>query len=196
MCIYRFCENKYVDDFINGHLSFGNASNYDDINLTDAQKDDELKRTFNPDIEMINLEINGVRINGINNIQFSRKVNIEYYLMSFTTIYNKDFYKMFDANSCIEVIDINELNKRIENALNALNDIGWGGWFGNVKYFNPKIINPYTNIKDILFSKSDSFAYQKEIRIAIYYPTPKGSIGDKRKSLNVGDLSDIVKLIE
>jgi len=171
MSLYRFSKKIYLDDFIQGRLSFAIASSYDDVKLTDAQRDDEQVRAFNPDLRKHLFVIDGVPIKGLKGVEIKytardtdgRKLN--YYLMSFTSIYDKRLYAEFKADSCVEIFNELEFKSRLNKALNS---IGWKGLLGAVKYYDPQKLSAISRNEDILFSKSNKYAWQQEFRIAIF----------------------------
>ena len=77
----------------------------------------------------------------------------------------------------------------------ALDAIGWKGLLGTVEYYDPQRLGAISPNEDILFSKADSYAWQKEFRIAIF-PFTQEEIRDQRKTVDIGDLSDIVRFVK
>jgi hypothetical protein len=198
MSLYRFSEKRYLDDFIQGRLSFAMASSYEDVKLTDAQRDDEQARTFNPDIKKHAFAINGMPIKALKDVEIKHTARdsagerLNYYLMSFTIDYDERLYEEFKADSCIEIFNEDEFKSRLNKALDT---IGWKGLLGAVEYYDPQRLGAISTNEDILFSKADSYAWQKEFRIAIF-PFSQEEIKEQRKIVDIGDLSDVAKFIK
>lgn len=197
MSLYRFSERKYLEDFLEGKLSFAKASSYDDVKLTVAQRDDERERTFKPDLKKTAFFINGMPIRALKEVEIKHMARdsdgdkLDYYCMSFTSVYDTRFFTEFCTDSCIEVIDEGEFETRLDKAVQAIG----GGWFGPVTYFDPKKLGAISNNKEILFSKSNQYSWQQEFR-AVVLPSLKEALKDDRKIIDIGDLSDIARFVK
>ena len=200
MSLYRFSEKRYLDNFLKGELSFAIASSYDDVKLTVAQRDDEQARTFNPDLKKHVFVINGSAsaMKGLKEVKITHTARdadgdrLNYYLMSFTSVYDKRLFEEFCADTCVEIFNEVEFRNRLDRALKAIN---WNGLLGAVKYFDSKSLSAISSNEDILFLKADQYAWQKEFR-AVAFPASKADLKDSRKNMKVGDLSDIARFVE
>jgi hypothetical protein len=198
MSLYRFSERKYLEDFLKGKLSFAIASSYDDVKLTVAQRDDERARTFKPDLKKHIFVINGSPIKALKEVEIKHTARdtdgdkLDYYLMSFTSVYDTKLFAEFRADSCIEIINEVEFKTRLDKTLKAMN---WEGLLGAVKYFDPQKIGVISSNADILFLKSNQYVRQQEFR-AVVFPLSKVDLKDQRKTIEIGDLSDIARFVK
>jgi len=199
MSLYRFSKREYLEDFIKGKLSFALASTYDDVKLAIAQRDDERARTFNPNLKKHVFVINGSPIKALKEVKIKHTARdadgdkLNYYLMSFTSIYDEKFFAEFKgADSCVEIINEVEFGKRLSKALEA---IGWNGWVGAIKYFDPQKLCAISSNLDIIFSKSNQYAWEQEFR-AVAFPASKEELRDGRKTIEISDLSDIARFVK
>lgn len=199
MSLYRFSERKYLEDFLRGKLSFAIASSYADVKLAVAQRDDERARTFNPDLKKHVFVINGSQIKALKEVKIKHTARdadgdrLNYYLMSFTSIYDEKFFAEFKgADSCVEIFNEGEFGKRLSKTLEAM---GWNGWVGAIKYFDSQKLCAISSNQDIIFSKSNQYAWQQEFR-AVVFPASKEELRDGRKTIEIGDLSDIARFLK
>jgi len=197
MSLYRFSERKYLEDFLKGKLSFAIASSYTDVKLTVAQRDDERARTFNPDLKKHVFVINSSPIKALKEVKIKHTARdidgdkLNYYLMSFTFVYDTRLFAEFRADACVEIINEVEFGARLDRTLKA---IDWKGLLGAVKYFDPQRLGAISSNEDILFSKSDQYAWQQEFR-AVAFPVSKEDLKDRRKNIDVGELTDIARFV-
>jgi hypothetical protein len=98
----------------------------------------------------------------------------------------------FQADSCVEIINEVEFRTRLGRALKAIN---CKGLLGAVKYFDPQKLGVISSNEDILFSKSNHFAWQQEFRIVVF-PFLNKDLKDKRKIIDIGDLFDIARFVK
>lgn len=198
MSLYRFSKKEYLEDFLKGKLSFALASSYDDVNLTDAQRDDERARTLSPNLKKHVFVVNGLPIKALKEVKIKHAARdadgdkLDYYLMSFSSIYSTKLFEEFRADACVEIVDESEFEARLDRALRAMD---WKGLLGAVKYFDPQKLGAISSNEDILFSKSNKYDWQQEFRIAVF-PFSRDGVKDQRKVLDIGDLSDIAKFVK
>lgn len=196
MSLYRFSKREYLEDFVQGKLSFAPALFYDDVRLSLAQRDNEVTRTLKPDLKKSRFFINNSPINGLREVELKHTARdsegdiFNYYLMSLSTECDEKFFNEFKADSCVEVVNEVEFENRLSEALNVMN---WKGLLGAVNYFDSKALRGFTENNDILFSKPNGYGWQKEYRVVIF-PLEK-EIMNGRKVVDVGDLSDIVRFV-
>jgi|SRR3989338_3946521 len=199
MSLFRFSKRQYLEDFLKGELSFAIASSYDDVKLTIAQRDDERARVFNPDLKKHVFVINGSPTKALREVKIKHTARdadgdkLDYYLMSFTSVYDEKFFVEFKgSDSCVEIVNEIEFSKRLGKVLKAM---AWNGWVGAVKYFDPQKLSAISSNLDILFSKSNQYAWQQEFRV-VAFPASKEDFKDMRKSIDIGDLSDIARFVK
>jgi len=199
MSLFRFSKHKHLEDFVNeGILSFGIATSYLNIKLTEAQQDNEQTRTCAPDLKKTKFVINGSAIKGLRTVEIKHTAMdiynnpLKHYLISFTRIFDTCLYRKFESNSCIEIFDENKFKQRLDAELIRLN---YKAYLGNVAYYNPRQLQVFPSFKDVLFSKESKYAYQQEFRIVLFL----ASLDDfkkKRVAIKLGNLTDICKFVE
>lgn len=198
MSLYRFGERKFLEEYLTlGKLSFGPATYYKDAD-TAAQRDDEQSRKFRPDLKHHKLAIGGELVKGLTDFQVEYTAKdthgnkLQYYLISFTSTYDKRMFDEFkNADACLEIFNQEEFEYRLGSALDAMN---WKGHLGFVEYFDPKKLAAITDSLRILFCKDHSQAYQKEFRVAIL-PMKYEDLMDGRKEVFIKPMSDIARFI-
>ncbi|SIT91600.1 hypothetical protein [Edaphobacillus lindanitolerans] len=102
-----------------------------------------------------------------------------------------DFKRDFDNRTAIIIVDFEEFKSRVNR---ELNNIGVRGWMGKVTYYDsphPLTVEDFDSdpIK-ALFYKRKVFEHQREYRIVVE------QIESDHVTLDVGDISDIAKKID
>jgi hypothetical protein len=198
MSLYRFGKREYLEDFLQGKLSFAIASSYDDVKLTVAQRDNERSRKFKPDLKKHLFAINGSPIDALKEVEINLTARdadrkpLDYYLMSFTSVYDTRLFSEFQADACIEVINEVEFSNRLDKSLKIKD---WKGLLGAVKYFDPQKLGTISTNEDVLFSKSNQYEWQHEFRASIF-PFCREELKDQRIIIDVGDISDIARFMK
>jgi len=193
MCLFRYCESKYVDDFLMGNLSFGHWSIYNDDALSEAQRDTENSRESKRDGKNSGFLLKGQPMRGLKDftIKLKLKSDVSFYLLCLSNTFNYKMYPEFRANTCIEINDYIEFVKRLNLGLYRA---GYRALIGNVKYY-PKnqIVYHIANNRELMFSKYDKYQYQQEHRIAV--DTNTQNYGE-RMNVSIGRLDDICKIMD
>jgi len=202
--IFRFGQLKYAEPFVNnGLISFGPAANYNDSKLSDAQRDNELRRSSSPDIKRHQFAVTspGSQPKALQNL-LSIKVSydirdvtgeyLRYYILCCSLCNNRRFYSEFpEDDCCITIHDVPEFHRRFNTAL-RIQRPEWGGGSRQVAYFQPdQVIAPETTI-DLVFMKEASYAWQQEFRFALIAPLDQ--VDSNRIPLDLGGLTDICSI--
>jgi len=110
-----------------------------------------------------------------------------YYVFCMAYQYLHEFYKEFDADSCLVIVDPDRfINQACKSIMKSL-----PGWFinaGTVRYKSKKVFySLWPSYDDIFYGKdSDSYGHQYEIRIVCVPPEPIKKLS--RKIVSIGNL--------
>ena len=201
--IFRFDQLKYAEAFVeDGIVSFGPAAAYDDSKLSDAQRDDELRRSSAPDAarHQIAVASPGGQPQALQNV-FSIKVSydirdvsgeyLRYHILCCSLCDDRRFYSEFPVDCCITIHDTSEFHRRLDAALRAQLP-EWGGGSRRVAYFAPDSVFVAETTLDLVFTKDTSYAWQQEFRFALISPLDQAH--SSRVTLKLGSLKDICSI--
>ena len=201
--IFRFDQLKYAESFVeDGIVSFGPAAAYDDSKLSDAQRDNELRRSSTPDAarNQIAVASPGGQPQVLQNV-FSIKVSYDirdvngeylcYHILCCSLCDDSRFYSEFPVDCCITIHDAPEFHRRLDASLHAQLP-GWGGGSRRVGYFPPDSIFVADRTLDLVFAKDTSYAWQQEFRFTLISPLDQAH--SNRVTLRLGSLRDICSI--
>lgn len=197
--LYRYSKQKYLESFVNeGIVSFGQAKYYESKDgLTYGQRDDEQGRHYIPDLLKTRFVINGMPITHLKDVTIRQGLRnssskpLNYYLLCCSLVYDKNLYKEFEADACIEISDVETFFTLIRNKLNQ-GDIPLDFGLGQVSYYDTSSL-PSTNEQiDLIFMKSKEYSHQAEYRFVII--DDKTQLTVDRLGLSLGSLKAICKL--
>lgn len=191
MSLYRFIKKEHAESFLQGVVSFGHWSIYKDDGLTEAQIDDESKRKFKANPNNLRIVINGVPMGGVRGfeVKYEAKKNFHCYILSLTTELDANFFNLFHADSCIEIINEKEFVNRLHKVLDRE---GLKCYCGIVDYYSEdNLLTSIKNYVDIIFKKNSKYAYQKEYRFAI---ASLHDLDKDRLNIDIACIKDICKI--
>ena len=157
---------KYFEQTIKfGKIQIKPASAYDDCDLIESVRDDELSQKLilpkGTKLKMKNSSGEFKELRVIGNISSSNKYPTDFYIYCMSTTYQPRLFDDFKADSCILVYDFPMFKEKILNYLKTY----YSDWLilsNNVRYFDP--INP-PELLDLPFNKHFRYWYQSEFRI-------------------------------
>jgi hypothetical protein len=201
--IFRFDQLKYAKPFVEeGLVSFGPAAAYNDSKLSDAQRDNELRRNtaLDPASRQIAVSLPGGQPQMLKNllsIKFSYDIRdvtghyLRYHILCCSLCDDTLFYSRFPVDCCITIHDQPEFQRRLDVALCAqLPD--WGVFSRRVEYFAPDaVMSPETTL-DLVFMKDAGYAWQQEFRYVLISPLDQAH--SNRVALRLGSLKDICSI--
>lgn len=218
MCFkyYRFSSKEAAKLFVNEGLIYFNSLNYykkypEENNAIKDLNEGSIKLSIpKNNLEIIfneqvikNDEISSQNIiikNGL-------KEPENFFIFCLSNKYSEIMYSKFNANTCVEIKNIDELFSRIQNTLPQNHKLH----FGDVEYYDTKTFTK--NNKPLCLYKSKKYEYQAESRFYIHVPYIEETkcnanfqnIGQFKNlimhmklqciELKLGDLSDICHII-
>lgn len=109
----------------------------------------------------------GERIQAIGEIQFSRRLEENFYVMCMTVGYRPRLLDDFNANALLVIHNVDRFLIRIEKAVKkARPDLRMAG--NVVNYYDPYRVKP--NDLEPFFAKNFRYAYQREYRLVWHAP--------------------------
>ena len=201
--IFRFDQLKYAEAFVEqGMVSFGPAADYDDSKFSDAQRDDELRRSSVPDAarHQIAVASPGGHPQALQNV-FSIKVSydirdvsgeyLRYHILCCSLCDDRRFYSEFPVDCCITIHDTPEFHRRLDAALRA-HLPEWGCISRCVTYFARDSFFVAQKTLDLVFAKDTIYSWQQEFRFALIPPLDQAH--SNRVTLKLGSLKDICSI--
>lgn len=149
-----------------GKIRIKPASDYNDFNLIESVRDDELSQTLilPKDTKLRKQMSSGEfkELNGIQSISVTNKYPTDFYIYCMSTTFQPRLFEDFKADACILIYDIPIFLNKFRDYLK----IYYSDWLiesNNVRYFDPFFP---TKLLSIPFNKHFSYWYQSEFRIA------------------------------
>ncbi|RWD65291.1 hypothetical protein [Mesorhizobium sp.] len=176
--IFRFSNKRYNESlFREGTLRFAPSMAYRDDALLPAQFDNE---------NQVHVSNGGYY-----------ELDAEFWICSFSCIYELRMYAEFEANSCIVIRDVPEFENRVVRSVHEFNaaspdDKIAQANFSPVVYYDPCKLFDVQTINEFHFLKPFRYAYQREFRAIL---APKKNRPSTPIFLNLGPLTDIAELI-
>lgn len=195
-CLFKFSKKKYLEKILeDGIFQISPASAYKDPSLNNAIRDSELELTVFVQPEEIKLKLkDGSYLKPKGVIDFTSKVDSNYYVYCMGQFLFPRLFNDFDADSVLIIRDRDEFLRRlisgVEKSLPR-----WKGVHASVAYTDPYI--PIPGVEAIVhFTKLVQYFYQREYRI-VWFP-PKGETFAHLDPIDIeiGALSDICDLVE
>lgn len=221
MCFkyYRFSSKEAAKLFVNEGLIYFNSLNYykkypEENNAIKDLNEGSIKLSIpKNNLEIIFNEqvIKNDEISSQNIIIKKELKELEnFFIFCLSNKYSEIMYSKFNANTCVEIKNIDELFRRIQKTLPE----NYNLYFDDVEYYDPKIL--IKNKKPLCLYKSQEYKYQSESRFYIHVPYIEETkckanfkdIGQYKNlimhlklqklqciELKLGDLSDICHII-
>lgn len=194
---YYFGEPVYVEPMLNsGEISFGVSAQFIRPELTIAQRDDEQRRKFIAAKVQVAVGAGDTiaPLQSVTSAKITLGIKNPYYLKSFALTYDSEHYKRFPGGACIHYKNISELMTRFDVALKSQLP-EWGALAARVQYADFSRLPPSSTQIDLMFLKDTSeYADQGEYRIVLV--PPAGHAAQDRRSIFLGDMSDIAEIVE
>lgn len=168
--LVRLGHKEHIKDAINyGRFRIAPAALYADPSLNPAVQDDELSITAvrsgdNAVIHTINPETGerGEAMQAIGEIQYSRRLQENFYVMCMTSGYRPRLLDDFAANAMLVIKNVDRFLIRIEKAVKKLRP-NLVFTANHVSYYDPYRVNP--DDLEPFFAKNFKYAYQHEYRL-------------------------------
>lgn len=197
--IYHFGKSCYIGDFRpDGHISFGIAESFDCKNLTDGQRDNEMRRTSTPCAQTTSVLASDTEfakaqtISNLHSIRINFGIRTSYFIKCFSLGYSEDMYSEVNGDLCVEIVDVNVFFQRFEAALNSQLP-KWCALSAPAQYWDFSRVPVGVQQGDLLFLKDAAkYSSQKEYRIVLI--PPEGFVvtdPTMRQSIYLGSLEDI-----
>lgn len=173
--LVRLGQKEHIKDAINyGRLRIAPAASYADPSLNPAIHDDELSVTAvrSGDTAVIHAVDpvtgqQGEAISAIGEIQYSRRLQENFYVMCMSASYLPRLLDDFGANAMLVVKNVNRFIIRIEKAVKKFRpDLVMVG--NVVNYYDPYRVKPHD--LEPFFAKNFRYAYQREYRFVWHAP--------------------------
>ena len=183
--LYRYGQRRYLEPFVaSGRVSMALADTYRDTLLCDGQRDDETARTL----------ADGTRL------QFTgrNRKPLIYYLLCFSLVYDPVFFTTFKADACVKINNPEAFGDRLlaeaRRQVPDQNAIQGCDLYGRPLLYYPDGFWPsVTDQIELIFSKNQRFAYQREFRV-IFATDPLFTM-KKRIEFVLGDMTDIAEFL-
>jgi hypothetical protein len=195
--LYRFAEPLHSEQWMEqGVVPLGNADGYLKVELLDAQKDDERKRVYQPDMKRITMYAMGKGeaahpLLDVSNLAMTYQLP-GYYLLCLAAGRTPEMESRFAGYRCIEIRDTVTFFNRLDAAM-ALQLPDYGFSTGNVTYVSKSSFPKRPTFLDLIYTKFDHNSYQMEYRIALFLENDVAPV--ERHLLKLGPLSDICSMV-
>lgn len=168
--LVRLGQKEHIKDAINhGRFRIAPAASYADPSLNPAIHDDELSITAvgSADTAIIHMvdPVTGEQaeqITAIGEIQYSRRLEENFYVMCMTAGYRPRLLDDFGANAMLVIKNVNRFLIRIEKAVKKVRP-NLALARNEVKYYDPYRVKP--SALEPFFVKNFRYAYQREYRL-------------------------------
>ncbi len=173
--LVRLGQKDHIKDAINyGRFRIAPAASYADPSLNPAVQDDELSITAirsgdTAVIHSINPKTGerGEAMQAIGEIQYSRRLQENFYVMCMTAGYRPRLLDDFAANALLVIKNVDRFLIRIEKAVKKVRpDLMLIA--DKVNYYDPYRVSP--NDLEPFFAKNFKYAYQREYRLVWHAP--------------------------
>ncbi|NBV24969.1 MAG: hypothetical protein EBS05_24000 [Proteobacteria bacterium] len=167
--VVRYSKREHLEKLLAGVVSFGHAKQYAD-SQNHAQRDDELHRMWHEADRII--EIQGVSYPA-SDIVFKQPTSNEavderhYHLLSLSNEESPKLQRAFGADGYVIIRNFEGFAKVLRDALRAK----WKDakvCSGQIKYYDDRDAPKFNGFYDVVFSKSQTYHYQAEVRIAVF----------------------------
>jgi len=155
-----------------GKIRIKPASDYNDFDLIESVRDDELSQTLIlPKGTKLRRKMSSgefEELNGIQSISVTNNYPTDFYIYCMSTAFQPRLFDDFKADACILIYDIPMFLNKFHDYLK----IYYSDWLiesNNVRYFDPFFP---TKLLSIPFNKHFNYWYQSEFRIAFKPRTP------------------------
>jgi hypothetical protein len=180
-----------------GRFRIAPAGSYNDPSLRGAVFDDELEVTVETPGENMTVQPidqrtgkpKGPPLEPMGNVQVSRRLHTNFYVMCFTTSLDPRMFLEFDADACLVIRNPKTFVRRLVAAFHRT-VVDWPSEAKPVRYVDPLRDRPPS---DVIFSKHFRFAYQEEFRVAWLPPFNVSSL--EPVFVDVGSLTNSAQLV-
>lgn len=195
--IVRLGQKEHIKDAINyGRFRISPAAKYDDPSLNRAIQDDELSVTAirSGDAAVIHAfdpvtGTQGEAIPAIGEIQFSRQMQDNFYVICMTAGYEPRLLDDFGYDAMLVIKNVNRFITRIEKAVKKVRpDLVMAG--NVVNYYDPYRAKP--DDLDPFYAKNFKYAYQREYRLI--WHTPGLALDSDPFFVEIGPMQDIASV--
>lgn len=178
-----------------GCIRVAAASKFDDPSLNAARRDEETAREVDWDSAILpHTSLSGIPTFLSRPADFRTRtnlsVNTNYYVYCVSEALRARMFGDFQANAALVIHRPPEFERRLRLHLKR-HLPGWSFHSRRVEYFDPLNVSPYD--VSLPFSKDFSYAYQEEIRFALFPPEPVEEL--PTVFLDIGSLEDISELV-
>ncbi|MFK0689527.1 hypothetical protein ACFX5Q_15140 [Mesorhizobium sp. IMUNJ 23033] len=176
--IFRFSAKEFNSSLLHsGKLRFSPSLAYADGALLPAQFDNE---------NQVHVSNGGYY-----------ELDSEFWVCSFSCVYELRMYAEFNADSCLVIRDASEFKRRVVQSIykhnsDNENDVIARAVFSPVVYYDPCKLADVETANEIHFLKHFRYAYQREFRATLI---PKTTRPSTPVFLNLGPLTDIAELV-
>ena len=183
--LYRYGLRRYLEPFLlTGRVSMARADTYRDTLLSDGQRDDETVRALADGTELLFVGRDGNPL--------------VYYLLCCSMANDPSLLTEFGADACVRIYDPGTFGDRLlAEARREFPDRG--GIQGcdlygrTVRYYPDGVVPSVNDQVELIFSKNQRFAHQKEFRV-IFAANPLLT-SSKRIEFTIGDMRDIAEFL-
>src|ERR1700677_3960379 len=193
--LFRYTRADFADQMLaQGIVSLGPADLYRRQELTEAQRDDERSRVYTPDAARLRIMTarpneTPKQIHGVRDVRVTYQMP-GYYLLCLAEEITPAMTAAYSTDTCIESFDPTEFFERLDKAVARQIPI-YRFWTGPINYVSKNGFPEKPNNLDLIFTKFDNYAYQREYRVALFSEdeTPP----DARLFFRLGPLNDVCR---
>lgn len=214
--LYKYLPSQYIKNLLKGELLFRNLSYFRQSECN--QRGDLLEghHRDNPDNDITLMNLTR-RTKTVGDFSFLSTTDSDHiFVFCLSNVYNHQLLNEFKSDACVEIFNTKEFIRRVQFKLKRLISLHkYGLLHGDAKYYKPNARAEFdiNDPRELVFAKDVFFHHQVEYRLAfgnkkafklikkiidnvLYnFDTEAMKGTPKEKIINIGNISDIARLI-